>query len=338
MQALRLNATRRQMLGGSLAAAVAAGLPLAEVRAAAPGRIKVITPQGLRLAFAELFVGVAGGHFKQAGVEVDIIGGASSPQAVQQVLSGQAIAGRTAGLTLLNAVAHGGAMRSIATIAHGSPFYMISDAKRPIEKPADFAGTTVGLISPNGPSENTLDAMLLDAGVPKSAVQRQYTGDNPGAFALLQAGRVSAFMGAIDTLLRAKALHADVVAFNTGKYMPLPGQVYVATQANIDGEGEALAAFLRGMRAAVEAMIADPAKTETLRLIKTFPIEGATDDALSLEILKANQDLWTSAGPDNVLRNVPENWTKGVDLALRAGFGAKVEPETLYTNALLPKA
>lgn len=318
---------------GLIAGLGAAALPAA-VHAQTAGRMVYITPQGLRLAYAPVLVGQAGGHFKAQGLDVQIIGGASSPQAVQQVISGQALVGRTAGATLMAAVEHGGTVRSIATIAHGSPFYMISSGAKPVNTPRDLVGGVVGVISQNGPSENTLDAMLLSEGIDPKSVQRQYTGDNAGAYALLDAGRLRAFMGAIDTYLRATASHANAMAFNTSKYMPLPGQVYVATDAAIAQQGPTLAAFLRGVRSAIDFIAKDETKAETLRLIRTFAVEGATDDALSVAILKANQELWLSEGPANILRNIPDNWARGVDLAVRTG-AKSIDPATLYTNALL---
>ena len=319
---------RRGLLG--LCVTLAAG----RLHAQTPGRMAFITPQGLRLAYAPVLVGQAGGHFRAQGLDVSIIGGASSPQAVQQVVSGQALVGRTAGATLMSAVEHGGAVRSIATIAHGSPFYMISSGASPVNTPRDLVGGVVGVISQNGPSENALDAMLLSEGLDPKTVQRQYTGDNAGAYALLDAGRLRAFMGAVDTYLRATAAHANAVAFNTSKYMPLPGQVYVATDAAIAQQATTLSAFLRGVRAAIDFIVADTGKAETLRLVRSFAIEGASDDALSVAILNANQALWLSEGPANILRNIPDNWARGVDLAVRTG-ARPIDPAALYTNALL---
>ena len=321
--------TRRAVLAG-----LATTLP-ATLRAQSPGRMVFITPQGIRLAYAPTLVAAAGGFFRAQGIEVSVIGGASSPQAVQQVVSGQALVGRTAGATLMAAVEHGGTVRAIATIAHGSPFYMISGAAYPVTGPRDLAGGVVGVISQNGPAETMLDAMLLSEGVDPKSVQRQYTGDNPGAYALLEAGRLRAFIGAADTYLRATAAHANATAFNLGRYMPLPGQVYVATDSAIAAQADTLRAFLRGVRAAIGFIVDDTSKLETLRLIRTFAVEGASDDALSVEILKVNQALWTSEGPNNILRNVPDNWSRGVELTMRMG-GAPIDPARLYTNDLLP--
>jgi NitT/TauT family transport system substrate-binding protein len=327
--------TRRSLLAaaGTLATGLTSG---SLVHAEAPGHITFITPQGIRLAFADVLVGVAGGHFKARGVDVRVVGSASSPQAVQQVISGQADIGRTAGVTLLNAIAKGGALKSIAVDAHGSPFFMISSTAQPVNGPRDLVGGVVGLISANGPSENTLDAMLLAENLDPKSVQRQYVGDNPGAYALVQAGRLRAFTGAVDTMLRARAAApGQVVAFNTQKYMPLPGQVLFATDAAIAAQPATLVAFLAGLRDALNAIAADTDLRHTLALIRTFPVEGAEDDALAIEIIRANLALATSEGPANLLRNIPENWTRGVDLAVRAGFAEPLPNDRIFTNALV---
>ena len=320
--------TRRTFLAG-----VAAIAPCI-LHAAEPGRMVFITPQGYRLAFAQNLVGVAGGYYKAQGLDVQVIGGTTSPQAVQQTLAGQALCGCAAGITVLNAVAKGGGIKAIATVAHGSPFFMISTGAKPVRSAKDLVGGTVGLISANGASENTLDAMLLGEGVDPKSVTRQYTGDNPGAYALLEAGRLRAFVGAIDTYLRAKATHSDVAVLNMGEAWPLPGQMYLATDASIATQRDTLAAFLRGTRAAIEAIVADTDKSRTLDLVRTFPVEGAKDEALAKAILDANQELWMAAGPDNILRNIPADISRGVELAAKAGFATAVAPEKMYTNEL----
>ena len=329
---------RRRTVLGLAGAALLPGLVPGTLHAQAPGKLTFITSQGFRLAFSDVLLASAGGYFKAQGLEVRILPGASSPQAVQQVVSGQAEVGRTAGVTLLNAVAKGGAMRAIGVDAHGSPFSMISSAKNPVRGPQDLAGATVGLISANGPSENTLDAMMLSAGLDPKSVTKQFVGDNPGAFALVEAGRIKCFMGAIDTWLRVRAVHPDVVAFNTSQYMPLPGQVLFATDDTIAKQADTLVAFLKAVRAAILAMVEDKDLKKSLALIKTFPVEGADDEALAIEILRANIELATMAGMENILRNVPENWARGMELAQKAGFGEKVDPAKLYTNALVDKA
>ena len=77
-------------------------------------------------------------------------------------------------------------------------------------------------------------------------------------------------------------------------------------------------AALRGTRAAMDAIIADTDKTHTLQLVRTFPVEGANDDVLAKAIIRANQGLWTAAGPQNILRNVPADYSRGVELAAKA--------------------
>ena len=322
--------TRRALLAG---AALAAPCLLH----AEPGRMAFITPQGYHLAFAPNLVGVAGGYYKAEGIDVQVIGGATSPQAVQQTIAGQALCGCAAGITVLNAVAKGGGIKAIATVAHGSPFYLISSAKKPVRDPKDLVGTTVGVISQNGASDNMLDAMMIAAGLDPKSVARQYVGDNPGAYALLETGRLGAFVGAIDTYLRAQALHPGTSVLNMGEAMPLPGQMYLATDAAIAERRDTLAAFLRGTRAAIEAIAADTNKRRTLAIVRTFPVEGAKDDALATAVLAAYQELWLAAGAANILRNIPRDISRGVELAAKAGFATAVVPETMYTNALLPE-
>lgn len=72
--------TRRGVLvaGAAMGAASVFGVP-----AGAAEKVSYITPFGKIIAYAPDFVGVAGGYFAKAGVDVDIIGGNGSSQAVQ---------------------------------------------------------------------------------------------------------------------------------------------------------------------------------------------------------------------------------------------------------------
>ncbi len=327
---------RRTVLGALGLAA--AGVPAGLVVGAEPGKLTFITPQRLLISFAEVIVAQGNGRFRAHGLDVTVVGGASAPQAVQQVLAAQAEVCRAGGITLVNAVAKGVPMRSIGTIAHGSIFYVVSAKANPVNSPRDFIGGVIGVISQGGPADATLDAMLLSENIDPKQIERQVVPDTAGSFGLVASGRVKAFIASVDSLQRARAASADIVAFNTQKYMPLPGQIYIATNDVIAAREADLVAFIKGVKEAIDDVVADKTLDHTFAVLEQFNVEGLDDRKTAATILRANQDLWFSAGPENVLRNVPENWSRGVALAAKAGFGQFVPNDQLFTNAIVDKA
>jgi ABC-type nitrate/sulfonate/bicarbonate transport system substrate-binding protein len=310
------------------------GLAFAE----GPNKLTVMTPLGYIIPFAEMMVAQVHGHFAKEGLDVNIVGAASAPQAMQQVISAQAQAGRLAGITVVNAVAKGVPVKAFATIMHPSPFYLISTLDHPVTDPKEFVGATIGVTSQGGPGEVTLNAMLLSVDIDPKTVQRQAIGDNAGAYALLANGRVKAFIGSIDSLMRARAAGARVSAVNTEKYMPLPGNVYVATNDTLEKNAPLLVAFLKGVRAAIDDIAADKDFKETFAAIGKYPVEGLDDMALASAILRENMGFWFAEGRDHILRNIPDHWSRGVELAARAGAAESVPNDKLFTNRIVDMA
>jgi hypothetical protein len=96
--------------------------------------------------------------------------------------------------------------------------------------------------------------------------------------------------------------------------------------------------YLRGVRRAVDAMLADQAMDKTLELLANFEIAALKDPAIAKADLKANKALWLSAGRDALLRNVPERWQRGRDLLARIGAVKPGPASDLYTNTLVDQA
>lgn len=325
---------RRGFLAGAGVAALAPGLVLAD----APRKLTFITPQRLLLSFSEVMMAQGNGRFREQGIDVEVVGGHSAPQAIQQVLADQAQICRSGAITLVNAVAKGVPARSFGTIAQGSPFYVVSSNANPVETPRDFVGATIGVVSQGGPTDAALDAILIAGHIDRAQVHRQYLADTPGTFALIETGRIKAFIGTIDSLMRAEAAGAKVHAFNTGRYDPLPGQVYIATDEVIAQREADLVAFVRGVRAAIDDIVADKDLKRVFAVLRTFNVEGLDDEATAAKELRAQVGLWFSAGKENLLRNVPERWTQGVAIAAKAGYGKFVPNERLFTNRIVDKA
>ncbi len=328
---------RRRVLAGATALGV--GLVAPRARAQAGRSMTYVTPLGYLVAFAPDLVGKAGGYFEREGLEVTIQGGRGSAHSLEQVLSGQALLSRTGGVDAMKAIVNGGApVVVVATISQSSPFYVISKQTAPLRGPKEMPGKTIGVITRGGSSENLLDAMLAEAGVDPTTVKREAVGDAPGAFGLIEAGRLSAFVGAVGTLVALKGAGAPVEAFSTDVAAPIPGQVYIATRAAIAREAETIVRYLRGVKHAIDAMLADAAMDHTLDLLANFEIAALRDPAIAKADLAANKALWLGAGRAELLRNVPKRWQHGRDMLAKIGALSPGAATELYTNALIDRA
>ncbi|UFM67013.1 ABC transporter substrate-binding protein (plasmid) [Paracoccus sp. MA] len=332
-----LTIGRRDFLRG--AAASAATLALASPAAAAGTAFRFITPFSFSLAFAPVLYAEAAGYYAENGLDVAIEAAQGAAMAAQMVIAGQMDAGRTGGTNyLVSRVNNDAPLISIATIAQISPFFLISSTQEPVQAVADLKGRTVGLASLGGSMEGTLDLLLIDNGIDPKEVRKVKVADNAASFALIEAGRAGAFVGNTSSMILASAARSDVHAIPMDDGMP--GQVYVASPAEIEAAPEKFIAFLKAThRSAREIAAAEDLGPVLEKLVGKFTISGASDAELAKRDLETNARNWMARGPENLLRNVPEIWAHAVETLHRADMlDAAPDPTTLYTNALLERA
>jgi ABC-type nitrate/sulfonate/bicarbonate transport system substrate-binding protein len=328
--------TRRGVLasGAALGAAGVWGVP-----ARAAEKVSFITPYGKIIAYAPDFVGAAGGYFAKAGIDVDIIGGHGSAQAVQLVAAGKALVGRTGGIDVVKAIATSNVpVRAIATIAHLSPFWVISSAAKPIDNPKQMAGKTIGVVSRGGGTDNYLDIMLTVSGLSKDAVKRQVSGNSPGAFDLVELGRLDGFIADETVLIMLRRAGKKVKAWRVDDYASIPGQVYIASNEGISAHKDALIAYLKGVHEAIEFIVAPDHMDKVMDEMKGFDLQELRQPDVAKLSVEAQAKLWLAAGPQNVLRNMPEKWAKGWKEMADAGLVKMGDPKTAYTNELVKAA
>ncbi|MGE0629334.1 MAG: ABC transporter substrate-binding protein [Hyphomicrobiaceae bacterium] len=328
---------RRLLLKGTLAAA-AAQLPWAHVAYAAD-KFRFITPFGYSLAFSPVLYGKTGGFYEKEKLDVEVIGGKGAALAAQMTIADQSDVGRTGGANyIVSKVKNGAPLISIATIAQVSPFFIISPKSRGIKTVADLKGKTFGMASLGGSMENTLNFMLRRGDVDPKSVNKVKVADTPAAFGLIEAKRIDGFMGNVSTTVKLLSENTEITAIKVND--GIPGQVYVARQADAEKNADPYVRFLRATIAAANTIIDAKDLTPILKSIGTgFKIRSLSDMGNSARDLKQNAELWVASGRENLLRNVPETWASGVKLMGEAGMiPAGTDPATLYTNSVWDKA
>ena len=333
--------SRRKFLKGTAGAAGGAALVstfgIRKARAQLK-KINFITPFGYLIGFSPVLNAKAGGHFENAGLDVEVLPGKGSSMAIQQTVADRAMFTRVSGIDVVKARDKGASLVAIATIAQSSPFFVVSPESAALRSPNDFVGKTIGVVSVGGGTENLLDVMLASIGVEPSSVKREVVGNGAGAYGLIVQGKIDAYIVSIGTVVRLREAGEDIAAWNTDEGVKMPGQVYATKQETIDGDPETVTNFLTAVNASVQDLFATKDSNFLLeRMLGEFDILGAKDRAFTVKAMREEEALWLTEGADNVLRNVPERWESITEGLVKAGIVKPVDAGSSYTNALIEK-
>jgi ABC-type nitrate/sulfonate/bicarbonate transport system substrate-binding protein len=335
--------TRREALStlGGGAAILAGGLTLTVTGRgayAAEKKINFITPFGYLIGFAPTLYAVSGGFFKKEGLDVTIQGGKGSAMAVQQVLAKQAMFSRTGGVDLIRA-AHGknAPITAVATVTQASPMFVISDKSAPINGPQDMKGKTIGITSKGGLAENLLNMILEDNGIAAKTINREAVGNSPGAFGLIGQKKISAYIASMGTVVKLRSAGQPIVAWNTDKFAPVPGQVYAVHNDVIKNDPATVMAFLRAVNNSMNALFAADDLMPVLQSMRMFKVRDLKDLKVAELALRAEMELYAAEGKENILRNVPSRWQGAMDRMAKVGLVKAGDASKYYTNEFIDK-
>ncbi len=338
---IRKPIDRRTFLTRS--AAITGGAVLATSFAIRPSKaalkkVNFITPYSYLIGFAPVLNAHSGGHFKRHGLDVTILGGKGSGMAVRQVLTDRVQFARAASLAMVKAVANEGAeLVAIGTILQQSPFYVVSSKKNPINSPKDMVGKVIGVVARGSGSENTLDMMLASAGIKPDTVRREVAGNGVSGFGLIQQGRIAAYVPSLGTVIRLRNTSQDVVAWNTDKFITMPGQIYLTSKMHMKRDPESCVQFLRAVKDSTADLKSGSPPKLLDRMAKDFDILGIKDRDFTLKAMLAEMELWTADSSPNVFQNDPKRWQSMRDAMAGAGLAKVGDAKDLYTNEFYNK-
>jgi ABC-type nitrate/sulfonate/bicarbonate transport system substrate-binding protein len=329
--------TRRKILTGAAAAGAALALPpfIAASRAAEP--IAIVLPLGFSIDFFDAMNAASGGHYAREGLDAKIIGANTGVQMTQLVVSGQALIGRGSPPDQVRAVAAKlAAPVSIATICQACNFRVFSLKAKPVLEPKDFKGKVIGLITAASPTGIYLDVMLAQAGLAAGDIERQVTGGTPGAVEILKQGRVDCFISTLSVAVALTRANEPVEIWSPDKYLPLPGQTYLAMPETIAEKPDLVLRFLRAIKASALEMMAGPIAPLLDRAAKDFEIPSAADRAGNVAYLETGiREMWLSEGRDNLLLNLKRRWDAGLAALRQAKLVDLTDSSGLYTNKFI---
>ncbi|MDB5508115.1 MAG: myristoyl transferase [Hyphomicrobiales bacterium] len=331
---------RRDFLKAGATAAVSTALCMPAIRTArAATQLTFFTPFGFSPDYIEIMNAKSGGHFARAGLDVTVRGAQGTAQAMQQLITGEAHIIRAAPIDQMRLVqTQNLPLTAISTLYQSSNFYLISSKDKPITRAEDLKGKTIGVVSVAGTTSIYLDIMLKKGGLTKDDVKRQTTGNGPGAFQLVKQGRIDGFIATHVATIPLERAGEQITYFSSDKYSPMPNQGYLTTRGFAEKNPEAAVAFIKAVKASVEEILTQPHRPIFERAAKEFEIQGIRDMDNILAISKNWPSLLLSQGRENLLRNVPELWTSGVDVLADVGFLKPTAATDFYTNEYFDKA
>jgi ABC-type nitrate/sulfonate/bicarbonate transport system substrate-binding protein len=333
------TATRRAAF--ALGAGGILAFTLRDTHAQSARAMTFITPFSYILAFVDVLNAKGGGYFEREGLDVTIEQGRGSAMAVQQIVGGGGLLSRSGVGDHIRASSRPGGddLIAVGTISQGSPFYVISSPNKPIRRPEDMAGKTIGVLSVGGATEIVLDVMLQDRGVDRARVARQVAPNSPAGLQLIEQGRIDGYIVSAGVPIALQAANTSHVSWNTDDIAPIPGQCYIARRSTLTQNGDLVVRFLRAVKHSLDDMLADTDLSKTLTNLRGFEIAEMRNATTAPLILRNEMQFWLTAGRENILRNVPERWQRGYDLMAAAGFApAGLRAETLYTNDFVNRA
>lgn len=291
------------------------------------------------LTFSPELLADAGGYFADNGLDVTFQTSRGSAQAIQLVLAGSAGLTRIGQIEGMEAAANRGApIANVGTVIKESTIRYVSSRQEPLQKPQDFVGKTIGIPSEGGTSETTLDLVLSTNGIDPKQVKRQVVGLSPGVFNLVKKGRLAGYAVSIDTAKILQQQRSGVAVFRPGEFMTSGAQFYMTSQDSLKQDKKTIGKYIESVYAALEFMVNDENHEKTLEIMRK---KYSFDTLKNTSIAKASLDeyvrVWTSAGKENILKTLPENWSKGYkELASVGQAESGANPDEWFTNTLVP--
>jgi ABC-type nitrate/sulfonate/bicarbonate transport system substrate-binding protein len=257
---------RRKFLTGSLIVgglAVAGPSVLAACASGAGSSTSGLGVASQRLAwiknseFAGSYLADKNGYYRDAGFSgSDLIsGGPTAPPIESDVLT-RTFAGVSQVPIVASAVAQGAPLKIIGAVTQRYAGCVMSMGSKPITKPEDLYGKTIGCASSSEPVwRNFIAALKLD---PSRIKTVPVQGDPIG----MTTGEIDGYLGFVNAQvvqLRAKGFDIrSMLLADVG--FPLVGQTYITTQDNIDNNRAKVKAFLSAEIRGWKDALADPGK------------------------------------------------------------------------------
>ncbi|MDA1101707.1 MAG: hypothetical protein O2967_22325, partial [Proteobacteria bacterium] len=142
-------------------------------------------------------------------------------------------------------------------------------------------------------------------------------------------------MASMGTVGKLQAACEPIVAWNTDKYAPVPGQVYTAHSDMIANDPETITKFLRAVNNSMNALFAASDLMPALESMKMFKVRDLKNLETAELALRAEMELYAAEGKANLLRNMPARWQGAMDRMAKVGLFEGGDASKYYTNKFI---
>jgi NitT/TauT family transport system substrate-binding protein len=258
------------------------------------------------------------GLFEKHGLKVRFQNTQGSPPAIQTVIAGGALLTKIGDIETITAIAEKDApLVNVGGVEKEGLLRFLSSKRKPLLKPEDFRGVTMGLPSSGVTSEKTLDVVLASAGIKKQEVKRQVVGLTPGVFELVKTGRIDGYVVSLDTSLTVLKAEPDAVSFAPGSVISAGVQLYATSteQSKDSRKQKQIRGYLQAIADAIKFIVDDEAAgfTKTMDLMKPYDVPSLKDPEIAAAALREFVKSWTADGRDKMVRTNPQAWQATYD-------------------------
>jgi NitT/TauT family transport system substrate-binding protein len=285
---------------------------------------KPLVPVSLRLDWkpggqhAPFFLGKARGFYAAEGIDLQIIAGSGSSDAVKQLGAGSIDLGVIDALVLVQAAEQGVPTRSIAAYYQRTPIVLLSPKSKPVTDPQQLLGNVkVGSKRASATFQGLSALLAVNKIDPKKA---QLIDVGFGVQPLL-VGQVDALMG----FTMNEAIEAETGGMPVYE-MPIAdhgvqayGLMLAASQKFLSAHADLAQGFVRATTRAVQASIAEPAAATAALAAAT----SETDAAREQKVLLKTVPYWFAKGDAthaNFGRQTLADWQQTIETAKRVGL------------------
>ena len=326
---------------------VAVGVCAALVLAGCGEKEEVLGPSGSRgvelmldyfpnADHAGIYAAEAGGHFRQAGLEVEIREPPDPAAPIKQVAAGRVDLAISYEPEVLRARDQGLSVVSVAAIVQKPLTSIMSLPKAKIDEPADLEGKTVGTAGIDY-QEAYLRAILTEAGADPASVRVRNVGF--GFSAALLTGKVDATLGAFwnyeGTELRLRGRPPKIIRIEDAGVPTYNELVLVANEDALERDAAKIRAFIGALSRGTRDLRRDP---ETA-------IEGLLDANRDLDpelqraVVDVTLPLFFPPEGRPFGWHDPEGWDEfSAWMKENALLKQAPDPAASYDNSLLPGA
>jgi len=301
--------------------------------AAAPAQAEdiVVTQFGAAFAGNPWAVGIDGGYFKRAGVDITgVISGAGGGTSVRNVIASNLGYGEVVLSAAIAAIQEGQDIKVVNIGARSvADIVMVVKPDSPIKTLKDLAGKKIGFSNPKSLSEIVAIMTVEKAGLKPEEVQRVALGSLGGALTALEKGAVDMAVG-LQVVWRQRSDKLRVV-LDAGKDLPPMVQaVGIATGDLMRKNPDKLRAIIAARREAVRFMNAKPREAAKM-LEKHF--DKVSPDVLANVTESLVKDGYWSEGRIEMDRM--ENMARGLKLV--GELKGEIDWSKVVDKSFLPK-